>query len=297
MARWASPSFSVFVLMVAAVMLLLVACGGEATTASAPPSRVNEPGGYAKSLVDQAVQRYTDDGRDAAIAYYNTSESVDGDWYVFIMEENGTIVAHGARPELVGEDFTGPLGTDVTGNEFGSDLAAATEQGRWVEYVFLNPGTGKEERKHTWALKHDGLIFGSGWYERDVDIRAEPPAFTLAFVERALWRYATQGRDATVAYYNTPESVDGDWYVFIIDENNTVIAHGARPELVGEDITGPLGTDATGNEFGSDLVAATEQGHWVDYVFLIPGTDREGQKHTWAVKRDGLVFASGWYER
>ena len=44
-------------------------------------------------------------------------------------------------------------------------MVAADENGRWVDYVFVNPTTGDPERKHTWVIKHDGLSFASGWYE------------------------------------------------------------------------------------------------------------------------------------
>jgi len=44
-------------------------------------------------------------------------------------------------------------------------MLAATEDGHWVSYVFVNPDTGEEQRKHAWVVPHDGLIFGSGWYE------------------------------------------------------------------------------------------------------------------------------------
>ena len=42
---------------------------------------------------------------------------------------------------------------------------AATEEGHWVEFILLNPATGQNQKKHTWVARHDGLIFGSGWYE------------------------------------------------------------------------------------------------------------------------------------
>jgi len=31
--------------------------------------------------------------------------------------------------------------------------------------ALVNPHTGFRELKHSWAVRHDGLIFGSGWYE------------------------------------------------------------------------------------------------------------------------------------
>ena len=35
-----------------------------------------------------------------------------------------------------------------------------------VDYVFMNPVTGLQDRKHAWVVRHDGLIFRSGWCER-----------------------------------------------------------------------------------------------------------------------------------
>ena len=35
--------------------------------------------------------------------------------------------------------------------------------------------------------------------------------YAISLVDRALERYAAEGRDATIAYHNSPESVDGEW--------------------------------------------------------------------------------------
>ncbi len=51
---------------------------------------------------------------------------------------------------------------DATGYYYGDDLVSATEEGKLISYVFFNPETDKEERKHTWIVLHDGLYFGSG---------------------------------------------------------------------------------------------------------------------------------------
>ena len=71
---------------------------------------------------------------------------------------------------------------------------------------------------------------------------------------------------ATLEYYNSPESVDGQWNVFIIDENDMAIGH-YNPHLIGEDLNGPIGTDANGYNFGPALLWATEEGKWVSYVY------------------------------
>ena len=38
-------------------------------------------------------------------------------------------------------------------------MLGATEQGLWVDYIFLDPATGNQEYKHAWAVRRDGLLF------------------------------------------------------------------------------------------------------------------------------------------
>jgi len=83
-------------------------------------------------------------------------------WYVFIIDENGYTIGH-HNPDFRYQDPA--LRVDSTGHFYGDDMLAATEDGHWVSYVFVNPDTGEEQRKHAWVVLHDGLIFGSGWYE------------------------------------------------------------------------------------------------------------------------------------
>lgn len=118
--------------------------------------------GFTKDFVQQAIDRYDSEGREATVTYYNSPDSVSGQWYVFIIDEDGYTIAH-HNPEIIGRDPS--LRVDSTGYFYGDDLLAATESGRWVRYTFDNPTAGEEGVKHTWAVLHDGLIFASGWYE------------------------------------------------------------------------------------------------------------------------------------
>ena len=71
--------------------------------------------------------------------------------------------------------------------------------------------------------------------------RSAPAEYTRFFVDNAINRYETQGLDATLAHYNRPESIDGQWYVFIADEDRTIVAHAAAPDLVGKHVSQVLG--------------------------------------------------------
>ena len=257
-----------------------------------------EPGAYTKWYVQQALDRYEREGRQAALDYYNAGGDADGPWYIFVADvESGALVAHSAFPSRVGKD-TGSL-KDVTGYPYGKEILSATEEGGWIEYVFLDPVTNRGKKKHSWVARRDDLVFGAGWYESSYEqepaTKAEPGAYTKQLVEKALWRYVGEGRQAVIDYYNTPESVDGEWYVFIFDEAGELLAH-ADPGLLGESLTGPLGTDVTGYDFGSVMLEAPESGVWVDYMFENPATGEQGVKHSWVIEHEGLFFGSGWYE-
>ena len=259
-------------------------------TATVPPK--STPADYTKFLVRDAISRYESEGLDATVAYYNTKESVDGQWYVFIIDENQTIVAH-ANPDLVGKHISQALGPNSYPT--GSAVAASADQdGAWFDYTYANPASGVVETKHSWVVIHDGITFGSGWYERGPG-KSDAPAYTRAFVQQATNLYVALGLEETVAYYNTKESVDGQWYVFIIDENQTIVAH-ANPDLVGKHISQALGPNSYPT--GSAVAASADQdGAWFDYTYANPASGVVETKHSWVVIHDGITFGSGWYER
>ena len=255
------------------------------------PGKTDSPV-YTQAFVQQAINLYEAVGLEDTVAYYNTGESVDGQWYVFMINEDGTVIAH-ANPALVGQ-----LASDVLGpNNYptGAAVAAsADENGAWFDYTFTNPATASVETKHSWMVIHDGITFGSGWYEEGPR-KTDAPAYTEAFVQQAINLYEAVGLEDTVAYYNTTESVDGQWYVFIIGgESDFTIAH-HNPVLRGRDPS--LRVDSTGYFYGDDLLGATEAGRWVEYVIVNPETGENQRKHTFAVLHDGYIFASGWYEQ
>ena len=145
------------VLSIAALVVAILALNQGPSALSVPP------GAYTKALVEEAIERYNHDGKDATIAHYMDSKNVDGEWYVFIINEQGRTISH-HNPNFLDRDPSERV--DSTGYFYGEALLDATEKGQWVDYALLDPETGEEGKKHTWAKRHDGLIFASGWYER-----------------------------------------------------------------------------------------------------------------------------------
>ena len=257
--------------------------------ASIPPR--SAPAGYTKFFVDNAISRYETHGLDATLAYYNRPESIDGQWYAFIIDEDDLVVGH-PDPKRLGLDLKGWVGTDANGYNFGPDMLSATEDGKWVSYVYRNPESGglgidfdHLELKNVWAVRHDGLLFASGWYI-NADEFTKSLVATAARVFREVGLEGTiayfaspdiafAGLAAVIAYYNSSENVEGDWFAFIADESGTIIDHYDKA-MVGRDIKDLLGTDA---------FEATAEGNWVTTEDV----------RVWVVGQDGMTFGSGWH--
>lgn len=294
---------SLLVGLIAAVLLLATAGVGaqdeptpelisEEPTDEAPPR--SDEAAYTQWFVRQGIERYDADGRDAALEYFNDPASVDGQWYVFVVNAEGILIGHPTRPDLRGTSTAARH--DVFGKPYGQEVVAATAEGRWVDYYFDHPETGRFEQKHSWVVAHDGLFIGSGWY--DVDESEAPPkivprAYARYLVAEAIERYDTQGRDYTLEYHNSPDSLDGEWYVFIADSEGTSLANANRTDIVGTDRSNA--TDITGKNYGQEIMATTAEGSWVDYYFTHPETGEETQKHSWVVRHDDLIFGVGWH--
>ena len=251
----------------------------------------------AKDYVQRAIDYYDSEGLDAAIDFYNSPSSIEGEFYLFLIGADDLYLAHPVLPSLIGADIKDVV--DSSGYELGKEVAKATEAGHWVDYWWPNPVTRINQPKSTWVVRHDGLIFATGYYSPDPD--AEPPAwvdadprdYTVTYVENAIDRYESDGLEALQRHYNSVTSFEGQWYLFATDADDYYVLHPLLPHLIGTDIKDVV--DSTGHELGKALAAADEDGVWVEYLWPHPFTLQDAPKVAYAVRHDGLLFASGYY--
>ncbi len=252
-----------------------------------------------QEYVDKAIARYDSEGLDAVIAHYNSQESLDGQFYLFLIGADDIYLAHPIFAHLIGTDIKDVVGSD--GQELGKEIAQATDEGVWVEYLWPHPVSRKEQQKVTWAIRHDGLIFASGYYAGEPETGepawrdADPREYTVEYVDRAIERYEQDGLEAMLNYYNSVASFEGEWYLFATDDADIYHVHPLLPQLIGRDIKDVVGSD--GYRLGEELAKATEEGVWVEYLWPHPVTLKEVPKVGYAVRRDGMLFASGYYVR
>ena len=267
--------------------------------AVAPPR--SDQAGYTKFFVDQAINRYEADGLDAALAHYNSADSADGEWYVFVIGENDEVIGH-YDPGRLGLNVNEWVGTDINGYVFGPEMLSAPEDGKWVTYVYKNPDAaglgddpaGEFQLKNAWVVRHDGLLFGSGWY-----INTEE--FVPALIGEAAEHFRAGGLEAILAFYNDPESIstgliptveynnrtdtlDGYFAGFIAAPDGQILQH-LDTDLIGTDIEDLLGP-AVRN--------ATPQGAWITAQDN-PAETGPRTMRIWVVDADGTLIGGGWY--
>ena len=252
-----------------------------------------------KGYVDKAIAKYQDEGLDALISHYNGQDSLDGQFYLFLIGEDDIYLAHPIFPHLIGTDIKDVVGSD--GQELGREIAQANEEGVWVEYLWPHPVSRKEQQKVTWAIRHDGMIFASGYYAGDPESGppawrdADPREYTVQYVDQAIERYESDGLESMLNYYNSVASFEGQWYLFATDATDIYHVHPLISRLIGTDIKDVVGSD--GYELGKELAKATDggEGIWVEYLWPHPVTLKEVPKVGYAVRHDGMIFASGYY--
>jgi cytochrome c len=119
----------------------------------------------AKAMAEKAAQFFTANGKDKAFAAINdgTDGLKDRDLYVFVYDDNGICVAHGANKALIGKnllDFK-----DVDGKALIREIVAVKTTA-WVDFKWQNPQTKAIEQKHAYVVRAGAYTFGVGAYEK-----------------------------------------------------------------------------------------------------------------------------------
>jgi cytochrome c len=122
----------------------------------------------AVAMVKRVETMFAKDGADAtfkAVTDKSTAEFHDRDLYPFIYDLNGTCVAHGARPALIGKsliDLKDQDGKYLIREML--DIANGSGSG-WVDYKWPNPLTNKIEDKTSYIEKMGNYFVGVGVYK------------------------------------------------------------------------------------------------------------------------------------
>jgi cytochrome c len=121
----------------------------------------------AKTLVKQAAAYVKYQGKEKALAEISTPKGMfdKGELYVFAYDLQGVMLAHPKNPALIGQNLLNV--PDTEGKLFRKEIVerAKSEGSGWVDYVYLNPETNRQEHKTTYFLKVGDIIICCGIYK------------------------------------------------------------------------------------------------------------------------------------
>ena len=106
-------------------------------------------------------------GKEKALAEISTPKGMfdKGELYVFAYDLQGVMLAHPKNPALIGQNLIAV--PDTEGKLFRKEIVerAKSQGSGWVDYVYLNPETNKQEHKTTYFQKVGDIIICCGVYK------------------------------------------------------------------------------------------------------------------------------------
>lgn len=136
--------------------------------------------------------------------YYKSTDSIDGEIYVWLAFPTGLIFADATMPELVGQNIA-----DVYPDVGEDMLAVQPEQARWITHMWTNPQTNQVELKHSYVTNFYGLYIVSGYYDETPPVALPSPIPT-----------PTPDPDCFETI-DVPSTVDGTWDDTCVSEHTT----------------------------------------------------------------------------
>lgn len=121
----------------------------------------------AKALVKTAAAYVKYGGKEKALAEISKPKGMfdRGELYVFAYDLQGVMVAHPKNPALIGQHLIDV--PDTEGKLFRKEIVekAKSKGSGWVDYVYLNPETNRQEHKTTYLKKVGDIILCCGVYK------------------------------------------------------------------------------------------------------------------------------------
>jgi cytochrome c len=132
---------------------------------------VKEPTKEAKAtaMVEKGLAFIKAKGMDAAMAEFNNPKGqfIDGEFYLFVFDNRGMCLAHGANQKMVGKDQLEMM--DADGKPIIAEFIkiGKTKGKAWYGYKWSNPLTKKIQNKLSFiaAIPGKNAIVGCGFYK------------------------------------------------------------------------------------------------------------------------------------
>jgi cytochrome c len=150
--------------------LLTRLLGVALTAATCGPAKAHTAG-EVQALVERAAEHIKSVGQQQAFADITRPDGgfIEGDLYVFCNSADGTVLANGGNPKLIGKSLAAVSDAEGRKPVFDGVRLALTQGQGWLEYLWPNPLAGHVQHKMTYVLRiDDRTVCGSGYYKPDL---------------------------------------------------------------------------------------------------------------------------------
>jgi signal transduction histidine kinase len=125
----------------------------------------------AEDWVERAKAFYAATGKEIALAEFTNprGQFVQNQQYIFVLDLEGNMLAHGMNQWYVGKNFIEVK--DTTGKKFIREIVnTAKEKGAgWIDYDWSDPVTKKSKPKTLYFEKVDNMVICCGTYREIPD--------------------------------------------------------------------------------------------------------------------------------
>ncbi|MFN2119410.1 MAG: cache domain-containing protein [Anaerolineales bacterium] len=246
-------------------------------------------------LVEDAAALIEARGAEAFSTFaINGSRWLNGERYLFIYDDQGTVVFHPVEPELVGQNlshFKDIAGRPVIARMLEIGQRPEPDASGWVFYLWEGPWHTRPQWKGSYvrkAVAPDGSVFlvGSGLYNIKIEM-----AFIEAAVDKAAQLIQTSGKEAAfveLRHIACPYHVM-DSYIRVTDEEGNVLVDPLFPGLEKTRNVSEV-VDLVGKKVFQEIRAALGQSEstWTSFTAPKPGSGLPEKRLIYTRKvRDG----------
>jgi len=255
-------------------------------------------------LVDRAIAYAQENGKENALEEFNdvNGSFIDGDYYIFAYDFNGTVLALPFQPELLGKDRSDEQ--DIYGVLYIRDLLDVAKGGSGLlYYTYPEP---ENNMMPTTKLSYvrsvdDQWLLGSGIYVNEYVNESEQAedgtssSFDrpvskeelVAFVESAASYARVYGKDIATSDFMDIDGpfVRGDLYIFAADFNGNSLALPYRPSAVGTNRLALQNSEGVYINQEMRSIALNGSGLF-EYLWINPITNETEPKTSYVTKVD-----------
>ena len=120
----------------------------------------------------------------------------------------------------------------------------------------------------------------------------------IALVKKAVIYFKAHGAEQSFSAFNDTKGdfVKNELYIFVINQQGKMLAHGMLPKIIGKDVLEMK--DADGKFLFKEMLSATsaKSNAWVNYKWPKPNTNSIGDKSTYLERVGDYVIGCGFYK-